>query len=332
MRGLVLILTLTILASIAAACGGSPTQTLTPAATTSPAPTFTPAPAASGSDPTEAGLRSRAESLAKAQSDGKWAEWYKFLSPDSKSGCSEADFSAAAAAGISSFREFKGLEESDQLEFRVQGVTVQGTQGQVLVDMYFDGELIFDSPNEIWVFADGIGWSLMWVADCGPPAPTPTLGPRGTSEGSFGEADMRALLSDEEVEAAIPLVIGDMRPITDLGGFAGVEGMVGKDSIWAHLFDSANAGGQLMVIVTDFVSPEILQQQIVVWTVRDSLEFTEPTIGDGSLQGQEGDTVSVRFWKGDKTVLLNATGLGSIEEVLDGLIKLAKLAESRLES
>ena len=330
MRGLVLILTLTILASIAAACGGSPTQTLTPAATTSPAPTFTPAPAASGSDPTEAGLRSRAESLAKAQSDGKWAEWYKFLSPDSKSGCSEADFSAAAAAGISSFREFKGLEESDQLEFRVQGVTVQGTQGQVLVDMYFDGELIFDSPNEPWAFADGNWWSVMMVAECGSPAPT--LGPSGTSEGSFDGADMRALLSDEEVEAAIPLVIGNMLPITDLRGLAGDEGMAGIDSIWAHLFVSANAGGQLMVIVTDFVSPEILQQQIVVWMVRDSLEFTEPTIGDGSLQGQEGDTVSVRFWKGDKTVLLNATGLGSIEEVLDGLIKLAKLAESRLES
>jgi len=283
----------------------------------------------SGSDPTEAGLLSRAESLAKAQSDGKWAEWYTFLSPDSRSGCSEADFSAGAAAGISSFKEFKGLGESDQLEFRVQGVTVQGNQGQVLVDMYLDGELIFDSPNEPWVFADGNWRSIMMVAECGSPAPMPTPVAVGTSDGSFDEADMRALLSDAEVEAAIPLVIGNLPPITDLGGFAGVEVMVGKDSIWAHLFRSAD-GRKLMVIVTDFQSPEILQQQIVVWTVRDSLEFTEATIGDGSLQGQEGGTVSVRFWKGDKTVLLSATDLGGIQEVLDGLIALARLAESRL--
>ncbi len=85
-----------------------------------------------------------------------------------------------------------------------------------------------------------------------------------------------------------------------------------------------------MVIVTDFESPEILQQQIVVWWVRDSPEFTEPTIGDGSLQGQESDTVSVRFWKGDKTVLLSATDLPGTGEVLDGLIALARLAASRL--
>ena len=67
-----------------------------------------------------------------------------------------------------------------------------------------------------------------------------------------------------------------------------------------------------------------------MWTGRDSLKFTEATIGDGSLQGQEGDTVSVRLWKGDKTVLLMATDLPRTEEVLDGLIALAKLAASRL--
>ena len=62
---------------------------------------------------------------------------------------------------------------------------------------------------------------------------------------------MRALFSDEEVEAAIPLVIGRMPPIRDMRGLAGEEGMVGMDSIWGHLFVSA-AGGRLMVIVTDF--------------------------------------------------------------------------------
>ena len=295
---------------------------------------------ASGSDPTEAGLRSRAESQAKAVSDGDWAGWYNFFSPGNKSVCSEAEFSAAVDIEMSSFRESRELEESDELEFRVREVTVQGTQGLVIVDIYLDGELLFDSINNNWVFADSNWWSVDSGGSlfCQPPSPTPT--PPGTLEkagtpvpapGAFDEADMRALLSDEEVEAAIPLVIGKMLPITDMRGLAGDEGMVGKDSIWGHLFPSA-AGGQLMVIVTDFESPEILQQQIVMWTVRDFLEFTEPTIGDGSLQGQEGDTVSVRLWKGDKTVLLSATDLPGTQEVLDGLIALAELAASRLSS
>ena len=169
------------------------------------------------------------------------------------------------------------------------------------------------------------------VACGGSPTPTLTPPPKGTSDGSFDEARMRALLSDEEVEAAIPLVIGEIRfPPTDLGGFAGDEGMVGRDSQWGHLFMSAR-GEQLMVIVTDFESLELLQQEITVWIVRNALERTEPTIGDGSLQGQRGNTVSVRFWKGDKTVMLSASGLPMTQEVLDGLMALAELAESRLD-
>ena len=82
--------------------------------------------------------------------------------------------------------------------------------------------------------------------------------------------------------------------------------------------------------MTDFESTEILERQIVVWTVRDSLEFTETAIGDGSLQGQEGETVALRFWKGDRTALLSATDLPGPLEVLDGLAALAELAASRL--
>ena len=320
MRSSLFIVALTILASIAVACGGASGSDPTEAVPQSGAESQL-------TDPTEAGLRSRAESQATAQSNEKWAEWYGFLSPDSKSGCSESNFSAAADLGISGFKQSRGLEESAKLEFRVQEVTVQGNHGQVGMDMYLDGELIFDSPDEPWFYVDRDWWSVLMVAVCGSPAPT--LVPAGTSDGSFDEADMRALFSDEEVEAAIPLVIGRMPPITDMRGLAGDEGMAGMDSIWGQLYPSV-AGGQLMVIVTDFVSPEFLQQQIAMWIVRDSLKFTEPTIGDGSLQGQEGDTVSLRFWKGDKAVLLTATDLSGTQEVLDGLIALAELAASRL--
>ena len=130
---------------------------------------------ASGSDPTEAGLRTSADSLANAQSDGKWAEWYKLFSPDNKLACSEADFSAAMDLNMSLFRESERLEDSDKLEFRVREVTVQGTQGLAIVDIYSDGELLFDSINENWVFADGNWWSMnSGVPECQPPSPTLT--------------------------------------------------------------------------------------------------------------------------------------------------------------
>ena len=129
---------------------------------------------ASGSDPTEAGLRSRAESQGKAVSDEDWAGWYKFFSPGNKSVCSEAEFSAAIEIEMSSFRESRELEESDKLEFRVREVTVQGTQGLVVVDIYLDGELLFDSINDNWVFADGNWWSMNSGGSLCQFSPTPT--------------------------------------------------------------------------------------------------------------------------------------------------------------
>ncbi len=156
------------------------------------------------------------------------------------------------------------------------------------------------------------------------------------TDGSFDGADLRALLSNEEIEAAIPLVIGDVT----LGDLRGNEGMEGIDSLWGANFDSADETGALTVIVTDFESLELLQQQIAGWTANisprgaqsagDYLERTEPTIGDGdeSFLGQEGRTIIVRFWKGDKGVELRMRGLPGTR---DGLIALAELAESRLD-
>jgi hypothetical protein len=300
------ILAFTILTALAVACGGS-----------------------SGSDSTNAGLQSRAESQAKAQSDKNWAEWYGFFSPDNKSVCSESEFVAAAGPSMASFEESSGLEESDRLEFRIVDVTLNATQGVVSTEIYLNDELLFDNLNEPWVYADGEWWSISSIPECRIPSPTPAPAVKPNVE--FDKSAMSGLVSVEEVEAAIPGLIEITPTVTDLSGFAGDAGMAGKDSIWGKLF-SSTAGAQLMVIVTDFASPETLQQQIAVWTARDSMRFTEPIIGDGSLQGQEGDNVSVRVWKGDKVVFFSATDLPGTPEVLDGLFDLAELAASRLSS
>ena len=296
---------------------------------------------ASGPDSTEGGLQSRAESQAKAQSDGDWAEWYKFLSPGNRSVCTEADFSADAELSMSLFRESKGLDESDELEFRVQEVTVNDTHGLVAVDMYLDGELVYDSPDENWVFVDGDWWSVnsggpgCWSTSAQAPAPTSFEEPgRLTPEpGVFDEADIRALLSDEEVEAAIPLVVGNVA-FRDLRGFAGAEGMVGFDSRWGITFVSADGRATLTVLVSDFDSLEARQQQIALQTyfaTEDGAELVriEPRIGDESFLVKTDHSATVEFWKGDKGVRLNLNA-AMTQEVLDGLISLAKLAASRL--
>ncbi|MCH7737184.1 MAG: hypothetical protein IH872_07255 [Chloroflexi bacterium] len=297
---------------------------------------------ASGPDSAESGLRSRAESQAKAQSDGNWAKWYGFFSPGNKSACTEAEFSAAAEFSMSTFRESKGLADSDQLEFSVQEVTVNGDQGLVIGDIYLDGQLFFDSPNENWVFVDGDWWSVntggpgCWSTSAQMPAPgsfeqAGTLTP---AAGAFDEADMRALLSDEEVEAAIPLAVGDVA-FRDLSGFAGAEGMEGFDSRWGITFISADRTAILTVLVNDFNSVEVRQQQIALQTYFATeggaeLVRIDPKIGDESFLVQEGHVATVQFWQGDKGVRLNLNGPPITQAVLDGLIALAKLAASRL--
>ena len=79
-------------------------------------------------------------------------------------------------------------------------------------------------------------------------APTPTLEPTatpksvpsGTSEGPFDEADLRALLSGEEIEAAIALVIGDTRflDFKALGVGVDPDQAVGWDSGLTGLYTS----------------------------------------------------------------------------------------------
>ena len=297
---------------------------------------------ASGPDSTESGLRSRAGDQAKAQSDGDWAEWYKIISPGNRSACTEADFSADAELSMSMFRESNGLDESDELEFRVHEVTVNETHGIVISDIYLDGNILFDSPDENWVFVDGDWWSVnsggpgCWSTSAQAPAPTSFEEPdRLTPEpGVFNEADIRALLSDEEVEAAIALVVGNVA-FRDLRGFAGAEGMVGFDSRWGITFVSADRRRILTVLVSDFDSLEARQQQIALQTMFATeggaeLVRIEPTIGDESFVVKTGHAATVEFWKGDKGVRLNLNGPPITQEVLNGLIALAKLAASRL--
>ena len=100
----------------------------------------------------------------------------------------------------------------------------------------------------------------------------------GSSDGPFNEADLRALLSDEEIEAAIPLVIGDKQivgskgitaeiPLDLVAGLAGTadaetpadldpDYIASTESAWALIVNSTEGTASLVLSVTDFESRE----------------------------------------------------------------------------
>ena len=161
---------------------------------------------------------------------------------------------------------------------------------------------------------------------------TPQSAPSGTLEGPFDEADLRALLSGEEIEAAIALVIGDTHflDFKALGVGVDPDQAVGWDSGLILSFTSVGGSTGLTLAVTDFESLEFVAPDIATVKALSDVEPTDSTIGDESLQGQGGGVVSVMFWKDDKAVQLHTSGLPETKEVLEGLIALAKLAASRL--
>ena len=139
-------------------------------------------------------------------------------------------------------------------------------------------------------------------------------------------------MSDEEIEAAILLVIEDTQLVDFKAMPGGVDPsqVVGWDSGLIFSFTSAGGMTGLTLTVTDFESLEFVQQHIATVKADAPVEPTNPTIGDESLQGQGGGVLAVMFWKDDKAVQLHTSGLPETQEVLNGLVALAGLAASRL--
>ena len=162
--------------------------------------------------------------------------------------------------------------------------------------------------------------------------------PNETSDVPFDEADLRAMLSNEEIEAAIPFVIGNME-IQDFKAMAAGSDpnqVLGMEAFLGLIYSPADGTGGFTLTVIDFESLEFVQQHIAMAKTDQDPVTNVPTIGDETLviQGPSGPPQSgvavVMFWKGDKAVLLNAIGLPQTREVLDGVVALAEIAESRV--
>ena len=170
------------------------------------------------------------------------------------------------------------------------------------------------------------------------PTPTPTAAPSGTPDEPFNEADLRALLPNEEIEAAIPFVIGDTQFQDFKAGAVGAEQSLGFEAFMGLIYSPAEGASSFMLTIIEFESLEFVHQHIAMAKTDQDPVSIGRTIGDDTLVIQapssppQNGVAVVLFWKGDKGVSLNAIGLPQTREVLGGVVALAELAESRLIS
>ena len=115
------------------------------------------------SEPTESGLRERAEAFATVTSNEKWIETHRFYSPEFQENCPAGEFAINLGMGMAMLKGLMGIDEDEKIGFRVTAVTVDGLNGSVTLEWLYKGEpLDFgDSDDEVpdqWAFIDGQWW------------------------------------------------------------------------------------------------------------------------------------------------------------------------------
>ena len=185
---------------------------------------------------------------------------------------------------------------------------------------------------------------LVAVAACGGTSPTATPVPVATStptptpvvSGPFSEASLRALLSVDEIESSLGIEVGEATFIdyTQQGNSPSTE--QGVDNFLGLNYAQAEGSSEVTLTVIEFTSHDFVESHITLAKTDLPLISTDRTIGDDSLVIQEPSPAPqngiavVMFWKDNRAISLNALGLPQTPEVLDGLLDLAELADSRL--
>ena len=110
------------------------------------------------SEPTESGLRERAEAMAIVTSNEKWIEAHRFYSPEFQEKCPVGEYAIFLGLGMAMAKEMMGIDEDGKLELRVTAVTVDGLNGTFTAEALYKGEpvdLLADLEPEPWAFIDG---------------------------------------------------------------------------------------------------------------------------------------------------------------------------------
>jgi hypothetical protein len=122
------------------------------------------------SEPTESGLRERAEAFATVTSNEKWIEVHRFYSPEYQEKCPVGEYAIFLELGMAMAKEMMGIDEDGKLELRITAVTVDGLNGTVTAEALYKGEPVdfFDSDDlepELWAFIDG-QWRYVDDEEC----------------------------------------------------------------------------------------------------------------------------------------------------------------------
>ena len=126
--------------------------------------------ASSGSsEPTETGLRERAEALAEVTSNEKWIEAHRFYSPEFQENCPAGEFAINLGMGMAMLKGLMGIDEDEKIGFRITAVTGDGVNGSVTSVLLYKGEpLNFGDSNDLgseqWAFIVG-EWRYVADAD-----------------------------------------------------------------------------------------------------------------------------------------------------------------------
>ena len=112
------------------------------------------------SEPTESGLRERAEAFATVTSNEKWIEAHRFYSPEFQENCPVGEYAIFLGMGMAMVKGMIGIDEDEKLEYHVTAVTVNGVNGTVTAEILYNGEpLDFeDLDPDQWAFIDGQWW------------------------------------------------------------------------------------------------------------------------------------------------------------------------------
>ena len=114
--------------------------------------------------PSEASLRERTESYAKAFTDGNWPDAYQYNSPRFRAICPTENWGVLMGAGMKALRGRIAIDQDER-------ITAVGDTGRAHVELREQGRPIDRGSKYIgdrWVVADGEWWaeSIDWFAGC----------------------------------------------------------------------------------------------------------------------------------------------------------------------
>ena len=160
--------------------------------------------------------------------------------------------------------------------------------------------------------------------------------PKSTSSEPIMEERFKALLSLEEVQAAMlqhDIVTVELINFKELAEGVDPAQTAAMDSFWGNSFQTQDRAGGMTLAVIDFLTPADAEERLSITLAESDMQEMDDPIGDRSFTlALEGQGSAVWFIKGDRSVQLHASWSPGHEAQVDleAMLSLARLVEPRL--